>query len=126
MKETLIKELLKILSKESTAKAPLDGSLSARLALHLQTFRYMLATYGDKSKVLSKETCPESFVKYLKAAKRASNDVYSWSKDDKKFLKNVAFRPMYFEKTSDIFHKMEKALSGLPEFVKARLLVTSE
>ena len=111
-KEVLIKEILKAIDQVPT-KTPIDPRLSSRVSLYLQAFRYMLVLYGDKAKAFS-ATCTEDFASYLKAAIKTSNDVYSWSKDDRKFLKQIALHPLYLEKVTALFKKVEKGLQGTP------------
>lgn len=111
----LAKEILKAITQSKTLpKLPLDERTSSRVALHLQTFRYMLVLYGGKYSGISEKSCPKEFAEYLWAAKKVSNDVYNWSPDEVNFLKKVAFRPLYFDEIDEIFNKVEKSLMSTP------------
>ena len=120
MKEELANAILLAITGKSAAELqmPLGMELSSELALHLQTFRYMLALYAEKSKGIDKHSCPESFAHYLKAAMKLSNDMYAWTKDDRAYYKKLFFKPKQFEMFSEMFSRVKKALAKSPHLVR--------
>ncbi len=107
----MIKAILQALNIPD--RTPLDEHSSARVAVHLQIFRYMMALYAG----MTDQNCPASFGNYLRTAVRTSGDVYSWTKDDKQYYKKMSFRTLQFEHLRHVFQEVQKHLSAHPKAV---------
>ena len=109
MKEELTKQFLSLIVGDNQPQFPLSLELGVSLSIFLQSFRYLMALYGDK-KMFTSSSCSEDFTNYLQVVLKTSSNVYNWPADDVKFLKEFSPRVLELDDPDNVFDMLQSKI----------------